>query len=573
MFAFAALEVRALEVQPCEPSRQPAAYERIEWNVELDHPYTNPFDPAEIAVDATFAGPDGKTLSLPAFWYQEFHRETANDREQLVADGQPGWRVRFCAPRAGKWQMQVVATDRNGTVKSAVTEFTVAPSKDPGFVRRAPGNWRYLEFDNGQPYFIVGANVCWAGREGLRGYEIYFSRMSEAGANYARLWMSVMPMETRETGLGRYNLRNCWFFDQVFDLAAQHHLRCMLALDTYGSLVTGGVFNEGHWTQNPFNAANGGPLKEPTEFGTNAVARQFYRQRLRYLIGRYAAFTSLGFWEFWNEQDLTRGCVPAGWVAEMSAYFKAHDPYRHLVTTSFSGPGPAAVWNLPDIDLTQRHIYGSDQPMRDMEDQLAKDTHASEVFHKPHLIGEIGISWKGPDTRFDPEGLGTELHNYLWAGALSGGAGGAASWWWDNYINPKNLWFQYSGLARFTAQVDWPRRAFEPIALASPEFANAAGAPATGLKPMALAAGNDEFLVWLLDPASNCTNDLAHKPPRRFTGAVLTLPVAGDAPYQVEWWDTRKAEVSQRGTATPSSGALKLPIPSFERDIALRVVK
>ncbi len=158
--------------------------------------------------------------------------------------------------------------------KSAVVDFTVAPSNDPGFVRRAPGRSRYLEFDNGQPYFIVGANVCWAGRQGLRGYERYFSRLGVAGANYARLWMSAVPMETVETGLGRYNLSSGYFYDQVLEIAATNHLRCMLALDTYGSLVTGGPFDEGRWGQNPFNAANGGPLTHPVEFGTNAVARQ-----------------------------------------------------------------------------------------------------------------------------------------------------------------------------------------------------------------------------------------------------------------------------------------------------------
>ncbi len=254
----------------------------------------------------------------------------------------------------------------------------------------------------------------------------------------------------------------------------------------------------------------------------------------------------------------------------MASYLKAHDPYRHLVTTSFSSPGPAVVWNLPDIDLTQRHIYGGDHPIPDMEDQLAKDTRAHEAYGKPHLIGEIGISWKGPDSKFDLEGLGTEFHNYLWAGALAGAAGGSVSWWWDNYIDPKNLWSQYTALAKFAAAVDWPRRSFAPLRLETPLGADGT---ASGLKPMALAAGNEEFLVWLLDPASNCTNDLAQRPPRTFEGAVLTLPVTGRSSYRVEWWDTRKAEIVKRETASPSAGTLKLAIPTFKRDIALRVVK
>jgi hypothetical protein len=148
--------------------------------------------------------------------------------------------------------------------------------------------------------------------------------------------------------------------------------------------------------------------------------------------------------------------------------------------------------------------------------------------------------------------------------------GGAVTWWWDNYIEPKNLWHHYAALAKFAAGIDWPRRAFEPLSLQSPTLADATP---TRLKPMALAAGKDEFLVWLWDPESNCTNDLAKKPPAKLEGLLLTLPVTGNATYRIEWWDTRQAKIIKRDTASPHGGLMKLTIPSFERDIALRVVK
>ena len=562
-----------MRLQALQSAGNPSAYALIEWLVELDRKYENPFDPAEVSVDAEFTGPEGKMLSLPAVWCQEFRREYHDNSERLVASGEPGWRVRFCAPRSGRWRMRVIAKDSRGQEESPEVEFTVAVSNDSGFVRRAPSNSRYLEFDDGRPYFVIGANVCWAGRQGLRDYEMYFSRLGEAGANYARVWMSAMPMETKATGLGRYDLANCFYYDQLLAIARKDNLRCMLALDTYGSLNTGGHWNEGRWPENPLNVANGGPLAKPTGFGTDPVAKRMYLRRLRYLIGRYAAYTSLGFWEFWNEQDLARGCVPAAWVAEMAAYLKAHDPYHHLVTTSFAAPGPADVWNISDIDLTQRHIYGGDQPLADMPGELAKDARAHDAFRKPHLIGEIGISWKGPDTKFDPDGLGTEFHNSLWAAALSGTAGGSVNWWWDSYLHPKNLYSHFMALSKFAARVDWPRRRFVPLELASPTLSETAARSTPGLKPLALAHGDDEFLVWLLDPSSNCINDLAKKPLRRFAGALLTLPISSDSSYHVEWWDTRKGEIIKSETASPRGGKLVLAIPAFERDIAARVTR
>ena len=49
------------------------------------------------------------------------------------------------------------------------------------------------------------------------------------------------------------------------------------------------------------------------------------------------------------------------------------------------------------------------------------------------------------------------------------------------------------------------------------------------------------------------------------------IPV--DATYTNEWWDTRTAEIIQRETASPNGRSLKVTIPPFKRDIALRVLK
>ena len=64
----------------------------------------------------------------------------------------------------------------------------------------------------------------------------------------------------------------------------------MLCLGTYGEFTTGGFFNEGQWKNNPYNAANGGPCARPEDFWTDAMARRFYRMRLRYLAARYGAW-------------------------------------------------------------------------------------------------------------------------------------------------------------------------------------------------------------------------------------------------------------------------------------------
>jgi len=455
------------------PSPGLAAYGQAEWTVTLDKTYANPFDPDEIAVDAAFTGPRGQVLRLPGFWYGNFRRQASADgSETLTPQGEPEWRVRFCPPAPGRWRVVVTARDATGIGASSPVTFTVQPSKAPGFVHRAPGSDRYLQLSSGAAFFPIGENVCWAGRRGLADYETWFPHLSAAGGNYARLWMANRPLEHGKNGLGRYDLASAWYFDQVLRLAARHGIHCMMALGTYGEFTTGGYFNEGQWPVNPYNKANGGPAATPTDFWTDATARALYRRRLRYLVARYGPETSLAFWEFWNETD-----APAPWVREMGTYLKQNDPYRHLVTNSYATTGVPAVWNLPQIDLTQTHRYGDEGTMKDIAPVILDDARQHDRYAKPHFVGEFGISWRGEDAKFDPNGIGTNLHNGLWASALTGNAGGASIWWWDNYVEPKDQYPRFTGLARFAATVDWPRRRFAPLALPPPT--RGANAPET----------------------------------------------------------------------------------------------
>lgn len=473
-------------VRPVPADKPPATYGHLEFSVTVSggaSPYGNPFDPEEIAVDAIFAGPGGRILRIPGFWHEAFRRETRQDGGiEMVPAGageKSGFRVRVAPTAAGRWTLTVMAKDKAGTGRSAPLSVTVAASRNPGFVRRAAGNSRYFQRDDGSPYFLVGENVCWSGRRGLADYEDWFGALGKAGGNFARLWMAFSPLESKATGLGRYDLKNAAYFDEVLTIAEKNGLACMMAFGTYGEFNTGGFFNEGSWPVNPYNAVNGGPIPtdKPDQFFTDATARAFYRKRLRYLIARYGAFTSMGFWEFWNEKG-----GPASWYTEMAGYLKQNDPYRHLVTNSYSTTGEAEIWNIPDIDLTQTHRYGDEGSLRDIAPVVINDALAHDDYKKPHLMGEFGISWRGGDEKFDPKNSAINLHNGLWSGAMSGNAGGSAIWWWDGYVHPKRwkyadtiphapqqgLYGEFAALAAFVKNIDWPRRDFQPLRLGEP---------------------------------------------------------------------------------------------------------
>jgi hypothetical protein len=110
---------------------------------------------------------------------------------------------------------------------------------------------------------------------------------------------------------------------------------------------------------------------------------------------------------------------------------------------------------------------------------VSMSSYAHEAFGKPHLVGEFGISAYGSDAVKDERGAGTNMHNALWAGMMSGAAGGGAIWWWENYVERHDLWHTFRGAAAFSAKIDWNRRRFEPVQPPAPLKLDADAAPET----------------------------------------------------------------------------------------------
>jgi hypothetical protein len=236
----------------------------------------------------------------------------------------------------------------------------------------------------------------------------------------------------------------------------------MLTFLNHRELLDKDMWGPAGWPVSPYNAANHGPATRPADFFTDESARRMLKRRLRYLVARYAAYTNLMCWELFNEQELSRVPVSAEWNAEMASCIKSLDPYGHLISTS-AGVGDA-VWQLPEMSITQSHLYGTGDVL-DLATPIVSSIKQHQRFDRPHLVAEFGISYKGPDAEFDPNNTATTLHNSLWASAMSGGCGTAMNWWWDNYVAPRDLWHVYKGISTFAATVDWPRRQFKSLRL------------------------------------------------------------------------------------------------------------
>jgi len=144
-------------------------------------------------------------------------------------------------------------------------------------------------YDNGQPYFAIGENVCWGGKRGSFDFDDWLPPLAKAGGNWLRIWMCSWngalewSQEARGDwrngqyhGAGVYSLDNAWKIETMLDLAETNGLAVMLCFGTYGEFNDGGFFNEGQWKANPYNVTNAVPassrrLLDPTPPPANST--------------------------------------------------------------------------------------------------------------------------------------------------------------------------------------------------------------------------------------------------------------------------------------------------------------
>ncbi|GBC98834.1 hypothetical protein HRbin17_01350 [bacterium HR17] len=467
-----------IRLQAVVPSAaQLRRYETLTVRLDLDAPYTNPFDPDDIRVDAEFVAPSGRRLQVAGFFTQDFARQPKDGREQLQPVGKPYFAVRFTPTELGVYRYRITVTGRGvgdeGRPHIASRWFTLRVVPNPqakGFVRR--GKFWHLRFDDGTPFVPIGLNVCWSWGNEVGAYEKWFAAMRQNGANFARIWLVRWNMGLEWTpndgngmyqGLGKYALDNAWRIDELLRIAERNGVYLMLCLGYHGELADQRLyFGEQAWDKNPYNRKNGGPCDKPADFWTHPDAKRFYKQRLRYIIARYAHSPHVLAFEFWNEVH-----APAAWIQEMAQFMRRMDPYGHLLTTTY---GDDAVWQLPEMDFTQTHWYGDGSQRDCVATVVQLHRQHLDKYRKPFLLGEFGIDWRTPDTTYDPQGNALHWHNGMWASLMSGGMGTACVWFWDSYVDRLNLWQQLRPIADFARLVGnaWLQK-WRPLQFTDPQ--------------------------------------------------------------------------------------------------------
>lgn len=445
-------------VRPVENSV--AQNDKFEVDVGINATYTNPFDYAQVSVSATFRSPSGQIKIIDGFFAQDFR--LVSSAGGVAPTGSSGFKLRFAPTEMGTWEYTVQCTTPAGTAKSEPQTFSCTTASTVqsrrGWVH-SDGSSNYFHFDNGEPFVPVGLNICWPGfQNAYADYSRWLGKLQANGGNFFRLWLCHwgLGLEWRGSGyqgLGRYRQDQAFYLDWLFDYCAERGIGVQWCLQHHGQVSTKVNAN---WSDNPYNAANGGPCSSTRDFFTNPAARANTLNLYRYIVARWGYARSIAAWELFNEVDWTddfQTILPEvrTWHADMAAFFKKNDPNRRLVTTSFAEERfDAQTWNGIDIDFTQTHHYVNvpnlERVLKNSADQYLK------AYDKPTLNGEFGLAANASvSSNRDPAGV--HLHNVLWGSLFSGATGTAMSWWWDNYVEPHNLYHHFKPVAAMSQHI------------------------------------------------------------------------------------------------------------------------
>lgn len=150
-------------------------YEPIEFTLDVDAEYSNPYDVREVAVDGVFTAPDRTQMKAPGFW-----------------DGEGAWKIRFTPSQVGTWSYSISIADANGISMPEEGEFTVMPSDHHGWVVPDDSfdpsySSHYLLYHDGTPFYGIG--FCEALNILIDGFDVedgvrLFDNMKSANVNH-----------------------------------------------------------------------------------------------------------------------------------------------------------------------------------------------------------------------------------------------------------------------------------------------------------------------------------------------------------------------------------------------------
>lgn len=583
-------------------------YALFEISFKLPNLYKNPFDPEEIDIMSYFISPSGKVEQRPAFWYHNYRKETITrevtklrgdkkivSRDFYFPKGEPEWKVRYAPMEMGEYQYYLIIQEggSDDAIRhpgdGSLLSFISTKSDSKGNIKVSENDPHYFAYENGETFLPIG-----------HGPEVDERKL----IHYAESNFNIVQTEFNRNFLleheriGYYDLERAFIADKLLEKAEDLGIYFQVVFNSWPEWAEDKTKMHGnaHWDENVYNKRNGGLLNYPFQFDSNDIAMKYFKNKLRYYIARWGYSTNVFAWYLWGEHDMRtytsseRGADYFNkrkliiWHKKMSEYIKSLDS-RHLVSTAEASKIFKDIWELDSIDFITVHNY-----IRPVDWQIIKNIkeYQSLNINKPILIQEYGPEALLNTSNLNENAYRVGYHNPLWQTILMKLSGAPMKWTW--YGDPReqtmNLdrdyqilydFFNDSDLANSRIEVLQPidlseKQYFKPWILSN-ERRRKTIREGGNLSPVEIygIGNNHKAYLWVHDIRYNSFEiQNTDYRPQVLHGIKFQLNNMTAVKYQIEFWNTRTGDIN-RIEVEVSRGSLNIEVPSFRKDIAIKV--
>jgi hypothetical protein len=318
------------------------------------------------------------------------------------------------------------------------------------------------------------------------------------------------------------------------------------------------------WEKSSFNTALGGPARRPSELLEDTRCRQLWLKRLETVVKHWAPRRCIVGWEIFSEVDLITGATEdraVEFAVLAAAVVRAADPAHRPTTISQAGVNgwPKLLGN-DAVQIVQVHPYAANPYGGNLDELILKSVRERwQTCRKPVLIGECGLDWAPPrDTLDVAPRAEVGLRHAIWASVVSGAMSGRMLWWQDGWDQIEN-----ADVCRHYDQIAAPASAF----VKGMDFTDFAPVACDSPGLMGAMLGSDRRLIgWFRD--ARCV------PPQWTLREVSDREVALGSragTWKVEFVDTVSGKLISTHTVEAQRNQLKIPLPTFQGSIALRL--
>ncbi|PWW07445.1 uncharacterized protein DUF5060 [Paenibacillus cellulosilyticus] len=406
-------------------TEQVGRYDKFELLVHLSETYSNPYDPAEVDLSATFQSPTGAEWPINGFY-----------------DGSD-WRIRFSPSETGDWSYNISLKDSAGSSTLDGGKFAVTASDHHGWIEVSKTNKRFLQYNDGTSFFGVGVAYPWGINETM------LDVLVNNGVNYITYWNGNYDnsgsgggneqLESVTSGIGRYDVAKGKRVDELLDSFEKRDLIMNFVVWPHDSLADK-INWPATWTKNAYSA-----LGEAKDFYASDAAWAYQEKLYRYMIARWGYSRSLGVWDLVVEVNGTDGwqlgdqAKANEWLTKIHDYFAKNDPYHRPTSASMAG-NKEDYWDhaYQTVDVSDRENYydiGHDAFAEDIQKRWAS-------YEKPLIIGETG---NVADVN--------AYHNAIWVALANGLASSPV--WWDIEKVDEPMFGQMKVLSQFVHPIDF----------------------------------------------------------------------------------------------------------------------